>query len=141
MLATRTKSGGTWPAPVYEAHFDNGKVYRMSFWTPHGKPFNVERARGLFGPFPPVRSYPYSRPVIDPAAKMIAGFIEHDVPGNPYLRFADPHFTGEAAPVPVAGNAKPKKSVKEARRLIRGLVYAAKNGGVNADLMATALAY
>lgn len=134
MPATRTKSGGTWPAPVYEAHFDNGKVYRMTFWTPHGKPIMVDRARRLFGPFP-------TPGVINPNARMTMGYVEHNVPGKPYIWFGDPHFTGEAAPVPIAGEAKPRKSVKEARRLIREILTAAKNGGINGKLTETAMAY
>ena len=29
---------GLWPAPVYEAHFSDNTVGRMSFWSRAGKP-------------------------------------------------------------------------------------------------------
>ncbi len=109
MSTTRTKSGGLWPAPVYQAQFDNGKIIRMSFWTPFNKPFNLERARGLFKSDP---------------GNMVMGHVEHDVPGQPFVHFADPHFGGDPAPVPITGNARKRATIKEARLLIKDLLWA-----------------
>ncbi len=46
MSITQTKKG-VYPDPSYEAHFANGRVVRMSFWTKEKKPWDIDRGRRL----------------------------------------------------------------------------------------------
>lgn len=126
MTVRQISSKAMRPRPVYEAHFSDGTVSRLSFWTERGKPFDLDRARNLFGPGVPL----VLRDRIDFPAfhgkEVVAGFVEHDVPGKPWLRFADPHFTGEPAPVPIRRKAKP--GIKQARTVIGQLLAAIETG-------------
>jgi hypothetical protein len=36
---------GIHPYPVYEAHFDDGSVNRISFWSPQGRALDVETGK------------------------------------------------------------------------------------------------
>jgi hypothetical protein len=36
---------GIWPPPVYEAHFSDGAIERISFWSPEGKPIVFAHGR------------------------------------------------------------------------------------------------
>ena len=85
-----------YPYPVYEAHFADNTVARMSFWTKAGKPFDFASGR---------RCCELHR-----GMAAIAGFVEHDDPGKPWVRVADPYFTGEAVE---PEKAKPKATRKE----------------------------
>lgn len=129
MLAAK----GTWPAPVYEAHFSDGTYARQSFWTETGKPFDVDRARGLFRPGTPTREHGITRPGLFEDKVVVAGYVEHDVPGKPWLRFADPHFTGEPAPVPIKRKAKP--GIKQARVVIGHLLAAIETGNCQPETL------
>ena len=71
-----------YPYPVYQAEFSEGSVLRMSFWTKAGKPFDFASGR---------RSCELHK-----GMTASAGFVEHDDPSKPWVRVADPHFTGEA---------------------------------------------
>ena len=71
-----------YPYPVYEAHFEDNTVLRMSFWTKAGQPFDFVTGR--------------AHCEIATLAPAVDGFIEHDVPGQPWLRVRDPHFSGAA---------------------------------------------
>ena len=64
------------PAPVYEAHFADGSVGRMSFWSKYGQPFDFTRGRQLCESAWGKRT--------------IAGFVEHDTPASPFVRLPDP---------------------------------------------------
>jgi len=75
-----------YPYPVYEAHFADNTVLRMSFWTKAGQPFDFVTGR--------------AHCEIAMLAPAVDGFIEHDDPSKPWLRVRDPHFSG--APVEVA---------------------------------------
>ena len=81
---TRRTNGSkcTYPYPVYEAHFEDNTVLRMSFWTKAGQPFDFVTGR--------------AHCEIATLAPAVDGFIEHDVPGQPWLRVRDPHFSGAA---------------------------------------------
>ena len=87
-----------YPYPVYEAHFADGTVERMSFWTKAGQPFDFVTGR--------------AHCEIATLAPAVDGFIEHDVPGQPWLRVRDPHFSGEPVEVvkPRINGAKLKKA-------------------------------
>ena len=76
---------GMWPGPVYEGHFDDGTVDRMSFWSKAGRPFDFGRGRRVVGLCTPNRG-----------KKMVAGYVERDVPGEPWTRVPDPFFTNGA---------------------------------------------
>ena len=79
------------PYPVYECRFQDRTVVRMSFWTRTGKPFDFASGR---------RCCELHR-----GMTAVDGFVEHDVPGKPWVRVRDPHFSGEAVEV-----AKPRSS-------------------------------
>ena len=94
-----------YPFPVYEAHFDSGRVLRMSFWTPGNKPIDPERGRRLCS----LSEEDYG--------KLVDGFVEHDALGKPWWRARDPHFSGETT-----APAKPRVTVKEARQVMARLL-------------------
>ena len=70
-----------YPYPVYEAHFADNTVGRLSFWSPRNKPIDFDAGRAI------------SEIIFGKAA--INGFVERDVPGQPWLRVRDPRFSGE----------------------------------------------
>ena len=73
---------GMMPGPIYEAHFADGSIGRMSFWSKVGKPFDFERGRRVL-------SMCYEKPII-------AGYVERDAAGEPWIRMPDPFFTNGA---------------------------------------------
>ncbi len=80
-----------YPYPVYEGHFADGSVVRMSFWTPINKPIDFMVGQ--------IHCELYKlAPVID-------GFVERTDPGSPWQRVRDPHFSGETV---YADPAKPR---------------------------------
>ena len=89
-----------YPYPVYEGHFADGSVVRMSFWTPINKPidFTIGQIHCELHKLAPV----------------IDGFVERTDLDSPYDRIRDPHFSGEAAyadpPKPRVNGAKLKKA-------------------------------
>ncbi len=94
-----------YPFPVYEAHFDSGRVLRMSFWTPSGKPIDPERGRRLCS----LSEEDYGN--------LIDGFVEHDALGEPWWRVRDSHFSGEATTP-----AKPRVTAKQAKQAVADLL-------------------
>ena len=70
------------PFPVYEAHFADNTVLRMSFWTKAGQPFDFVTGR--------------AHCEIAMLAPAVDGFIEHDDSSKPWVRVRDPRFSGEA---------------------------------------------
>lgn len=75
-LATARKTYGGSHKPVYEAHFADNTVARFHFASIVGKPFDVKRARRIAARLYPEKVLQY-------------GFIEQDIPGEPWLRVAD----------------------------------------------------
>ena len=83
-----------YPFPVYEAHFADNTVLRMSVWQAAGKPWDFARCRKLLetshsggskvGPWPA-------------GVLIVDGYLEQDVPNKPWLRLRDPLFSGEEA--------------------------------------------
>ncbi len=71
-----------YPHPVYEAHFSDGTVARMSFWSQADKPWDFHRGWRVL-------ATAYRKPIV-------AGYVEHDDPAKPWVRIPDPLFTGEA---------------------------------------------
>ncbi len=92
------RSKCVYPYPVYEAHFADNTVLRMSFWTKAGQPFDFVTGRAHC-----------EIAMLSPA---VDGFIEHDDPSKLWLRVRDPRFTGEAVEVakPRINGAKLKKA-------------------------------
>ena len=84
------------PYPVYEAHFADNTVGRMSFWTKNGQPWDFARGRRL----------------LETAhhKTIVAGYVEQDDPAKPWLRTPDPFFTGEE----VAPQKRRPKQYKQA---------------------------
>ena len=85
------------PSPVYECHFADGWVSRLSVWQPLGKPWQFEHFRSCH------TSLSRGKPIVD-------GYLEHDVPGEPWVRIRDPLFSGEVLA------AKPRKTSNAAVR-------------------------
>ena len=71
-----------YPYPVYEAHFADNTVGRLSFWSPRNKPIDFDAGRAI-------SEIIFGKPAVN-------GFVERDVPGQPWLRVRDPRFSGEA---------------------------------------------
>ena len=89
---------GMWPGPVYEAHFGDGTIGRMSFWSKEGKPFDFSRGRLVCSKVTTARG----KAIVD-------GFVEHN--GD---RLRDPMFTDGAAGV--NGSSLPAFPVPAKRR-------------------------
>ena len=99
------------PYPVDEGHFADGSVVRMSFWTPINKPIDFTVGQ--------INCELYKlAPVID-------GFIEHDVPGKPWIRIRDPHFSGEAIET-----VKPRINGVQLKKAALRIVEQSTNGGI-----------
>ncbi len=81
-----------YPHPTYEAHFADGTVARMSFWSAAGKPWDFNRGWRVL-------ATAYRK-------QIVAGYVEHDDQSKPWVRVADPFFTGEAVAV---RRRKPKR--------------------------------
>lgn len=97
----------TYPFPVYEAHFSDGTYVRLSFFTPKGKPIDASRGRQLVESLTgwTVTHLPTLcriEPGLMTGKRLVRGFIEHDVPGQPWVRFLDAHFAPYAVETPKA---------------------------------------
>lgn len=100
-----------YPYPVYEAHVRDGSrtmVYRMSFWTPGGKPIDPAQGRIMF-------EGAYARP-----GELIDGFVEHDAAGLPLMRRQDPFFNGATK----VQHTKPRVTVKQIKSVLADLLDA-----------------
>ena len=100
-----------YPYPVYEAHFADNTVARMSLWTLINKPLN------FIGGCASCELYKLA-PAID-------GFIEIDDPVNGFKRIRDPHFSGEAVEV-----AKPRVNGAKLKKAALRIVEQSANGGI-----------
>lgn len=107
---------GVYPRPVYEAHFSDKTYVRLSVWSPAGKPLAVDRARNLINTMTgwTVTHLPtlcrIERGNLT-GKRLVRGYVEHDVPGQPWVRFLDPAFSPHA----VIETAKAKRQT--ARRV------------------------
>ncbi len=86
---------GLWPAPVYEAHFADNTVGRMSFWTQAGKPINFEAGRKML------------EKVYGKIVK--TGYVEQDEIGKPWSREVDPLHTSTDKPARITA----KRALRE----------------------------
>ena len=93
-----------YPFPVYEAHFADNTVGRLSIWQPAGKPWDFERARKTLATI-------YRKPVVD-------GYLEHDVPHKARVRLQDPAFGGE----PVATTRKRGPTAKQVKTVLQDVL-------------------
>lgn len=100
-----------YPYPVYEAHFADNTVLRMSFWTKAGQPFDFVTGR--------------THCEIATLAPAVDGFIEHDMPGRPWLRVRDPRFSGEAVET-----VKPRINGTKLKKAALRIVEQSANGGI-----------
>ena len=130
------RAKGIWPPPVYVAEFDDGTVGRVSFHTPAGKPFDFEAGRRSAATI-------FSRPEIAyqfkgsdnhqalcrsffetyPPRVVVDGWVEHDVPGQPWVRVRDPHFEPQAEPVAKLKRPSAKKLTEAIAAAIRILEH------------------
>lgn len=101
-----------YPYPIYQGIFPDGTVARMSFWTRAGKPFDFAAGR---------RACEAHRGM--PATM---GYVEHDDPEQPWIRIADPYFTGDAVPVV----AKPRINGAKLKKAALRIVEQSANGGI-----------
>jgi hypothetical protein len=85
-----------YPFPVYCATFADGRVGRLSFWSPQGKPFDFARGRKASAVI-------YGRPdnetemKVYPLADVTAGHVEWQNQCTP-----DPFFSAESTAKPAA---------------------------------------
>lgn len=63
-------------APRYVAEFSDGTVARVSFWQAKGKGYDFARGRKVAAG--------------SSGKAVVRGFVEHDVPGEPWVRIEDP---------------------------------------------------
>ena len=102
-----------YPYPVYEGHFADGSVVRMSFWTPINKPIDFTIGQ--------IHCELYKlAPVID-------GFVERTDPDSPYDRIRDPHFSGEAV---FADPPRPRINGAKLKKAALAVVEQSANGGI-----------
>lgn len=125
---------GVYPRPVYEAHFDDNTYVRLSFWSQAGKPLAVNRARDMIqaltrwspagvtrvavygsergcrvrAPYTPIERGLLS------GKRLVRGYVEHDVPDQPFVRFVDPYFMPHA----VEGSAKRQRITAKAVKTV-----------------------
>ena len=85
-----------YPYPVYEAHFSDGSVQRMSFFSLRGKPWDFERGRKL--------CVSARRMFRNEPAEVVAGYVEWDERNGPWHRVPDP--LGEVVAMPKRRQAK-----------------------------------
>ena len=112
-----------YPYPVYEGHFADGSVVRMSFWTPINKPIDFTIGQ--------IHCELYKlAPVID-------GFVEHNcqpaydaVSNMAWSRVRDPHFSGE----PVE-TVKPRINGARLKKAALMIVEQSANGGITPKAM------
>jgi hypothetical protein len=101
-----------YPFPVYCATFADGRVGRLSFWSPQGKPFDFARGRKASAVI-------YGRPdnetamKVYPLADVTAGHVEWN--GE---RTADPFFADGTKPVTTAAKVSWKALAAAARALL-----------------------
>lgn len=140
-----------YPHPVYEAHWSDGTVSRLSFWSEKGKPVTGERGRRLvqapsrwtptgitrFARYAMGNPYtggagnvsapytPITRGLLS-GKRLVRGYVEHDSPGKPWVRFVDPHFMPH--PVPESAKAK-RQTARQVKTILADLVaYLDGNG-------------
>ena len=87
-----------YPYPVYEAHFADNTVSRLSFWSPRSKPIDFEAGRRIC-------EIIFGKPTVN-------GFVERDDPAEPWYRNQDPLFSGEAVET-----AKPRVSKAKLQKM------------------------
>ena len=99
------------PYPVYEAHFADNTVLRMTFWTKAGQSFDFVTGRAHC-----------EIAMLSPA---VDGFVEHDDPGKPWVRVRDPHFSGV-----VVETVKPRINGTKLKKAALAVVEQSANGGI-----------
>ena len=102
------------PAPVYEAHFDDNTYARLSFWTPQDKPIDPDGGRRVIEAMTgwTVTHLPTVCRIeagLLTGKRLVRGYVEHDVPGRPWVRFVDPHFLPHTVAAPTAKRATAKE--------------------------------
>ena len=113
MTRRTNRSKCIYPYPVYEGHFADGSVVRMSFWTPINKPIDFTIGQ--------IHCELYKlAPVID-------GFVERGDPGSPWHRVRDPYFSGEAV---YADPVKSRINGAKLKKAALVIVEQSANGGI-----------
>ena len=100
-----------YPYPVYEAHFADNTVARLSFWTTRGKAIDFDGGRRIC-------EIIFGKPAVN-------GFVEHDDPAEPWYRKQDPEFSGEAI-----DTAKPRVNGAKLKKAALRIVEQSANGGI-----------
>lgn len=112
---------GIRPYPVYEAHFDDGEILRMSFWHKAGAPWDFDAPRTMlwkaraFRGFKPSLHSP-AKPEPTPGIRITNGFIEHD--GK---RERDPKFYQPVA-IATAGPVQKRVTAKQLKTVLKGVL-------------------
>jgi hypothetical protein len=116
------------PAPVYVAEFEDGTVARQSVYHEAGKPYDFDRSRSavaLLWCRSDALPAPVGKPIKD---RIVNGWIEHDIPGQPWVRIQDPAFGSNYQGIEPA---KPKRVT--AKAVLRELVQALTNPSITPD--------
>ena len=101
---------GMWPGPVYEAHFANGTIRRMSFWSQDGKPYDFARGRKVCG-------LASGLPLHEPWSAIVAGYVERN--GE---RVEDPSFNGLVNKPSLPQKRRKAKEIKTLEAALQTLV-------------------
>ena len=111
------------PSPAYQAHLDDGTVFRMTFWA-HDRATDQELVHyGRIG-VDVIIEHGSAR-----GRKLIAGYVEDKrYPGKPWL------VDDVSTPLEMMVSARKKRVTAQALRLVLGdLITAARNGGIKED--------
>ena len=101
---------GMWPGPVYEAHFGNGRVIRMSFWSRDGKLYDFARGRKVCGLVSKL-------PLVEPWTAITKGYVVRN--GTRYL---DPLFRNGAGEKLIQKLPQKRRNGKELEAALQALV-------------------
>ena len=113
------------PHPVYEAHFADGTVRRMSFWQRDGKPWDFDSGQRTctLGPAWNYRAACMGRAIPRQPAAIPDGYIFH---GDKLVR--DPAFNGQPFYAMAATVSEPVKPKRKTVKLYRDALAAMLNG-------------
>ena len=112
------------PSPAYQAHLDDGTVFRMTFWAHYGATDQELIHYGRIG-VDVVIEHASNRT----RAHLFAGYVEDKrYPGKPWL------VDDVSTPLEVMLSAPKKRVTTQALRVVLGdLITAARNGGIQED--------
>ena len=117
---------GIHPSPAYQAHLDDGTVFRMTFWAHLGATDQELIHYGRIG-IDVVIEHASNRT----GAHLFAGYVEDKrFAGKPWI------VDDVSTPLGALVSARKKRVTAQALRLVLGdLITAARNGGIKEDVL------